>query len=42
MTEAFVFGNLQAIAWELVVLLPVVGVAYWWGKPRSNGGTRNE
>jgi len=35
--DEFIIGNLQSLAWELVVLLPVAAVA-WWVRKRALAG----
>jgi inner membrane protein len=36
--DEFLFGNLTSIGWELVLVAPVVALAWWWGTRRSHRG----
>lgn len=39
LVNAFVFDNLRAVAWELLLLLPVAALAWWMG---AGKGRRDE
>lgn len=38
----FILGNLRSLGWELALLLPVAGLAYWRKRRDGERGTRNE
>jgi len=40
LVDRFIFGNMRAIGWEVVVLLPLAGLAWWVGEGRRTTLTR--